>query len=112
MQPVYDPFHQVHRLAPSLPTSYPVEQLVADVLVGNVFLVEDDGLIAAIQFTGQDTLQLLAIAGRGCTTAKLYALSALTERSEIACCPMTPAHVRLYKRLGFKESGEELVWRS
>lgn len=112
MQPVYDPFRQAYKLLSSLHDAYPIEQLVADILAGRVFLVQDDSLTAVIQFVGRDSVHLLAIVGHGCTTEKLRALCALTERSTVICLPKTPAHARLYKRLGFVDTGEEFVWRS
>lgn len=111
MQVIKQPAQLITALIPALPANYTAEQLRIDIASGAVFLVQDDQLVAAIQFTAQQRLALLLIAGKGCSVAALHRLCDLTERSEITCKPMTAAHERLYKRLGFVRIGEELVWK-
>ena len=99
-------------LAPALPDGYSAQNLFADMLRKRVFAVKHEQLVAAVQFVDDNELHVIAAAGKALTTDVLIHLAQFARRPVITACPKTPAHTRLYKRLGFVASGEELVWQA
>lgn len=98
--------------ATALPDGYEATQLFADLLLKRVFALKSAQLVAVVQFVSKHELNLMLVAGKGCSVELLTAVSKLTERRTITCRPRSAAHTRLYKRLGFIGTGEELVWQA
>lgn len=98
------------RVATALPDGYEPTQLFADLLLKRVFALKSEQLVAVVQFVSKHELNLMLVAGKGCSAELLTAVAKLTERRTITCRPKSAAHARLYKRLGFVGTGKELTW--
>lgn len=98
--------------ATALPDGYTATQLFADLLLKRVFALKSAQLVAVVQFVSKHELNLMLVAGKGCSVELLTAVAKLTERRTITCRPRSAAHTRLYKRLGFTGTGEELSWQA
>ena len=98
--------------ATALPDGYSPAQLFADLLLKRVFALKSEQLVAVVQFVSKQELSLMLVAGSGCSVELLTAVAKLTERRTITCQPKSRAHARLYKRLGFVDTGKELSWQA
>lgn len=98
--------------ATALPDGYAATQLFADLMLKRVFALKSAQLVAVVQFVSKHELNLMLVAGKGCSVELLTAVSKFTERRTITCRPRSAAHTRLYKRLGFIGTGKELSWQA
>lgn len=98
--------------ATALPDGYTATQLFADLMLKRVFALKSAQLVAVVQFTSKHELNLMLVAGKGCSKELLTAVAKLAERRTITCRPKSAAHTRLYKRLGFTGTGKELSWQA
>ena len=98
------------QVATALPDGYEPAQLFADLMLNRVFALKSEQLVAVVQFVSKHELHIVALAGKWCSVELLTAVAKLTERRTITCRPKSAAHARLYKRLGFVGTGEELTW--